>query len=453
MVIGMADESVRALLRAFNQVATEVASKADKAVDSAAADAAADAAPRDPWLHGLGMEAGLAVLLDEYLCNCRNQAAKTAAETLLACLRPASKPASTPAPPPPAPLALDDAEVARVARMLAPMFETADPLAVVRRMCADRAEWNPDDPPLTAVEAFLGTIGAAGRAGATIAGSAALYLELVLHDDVCWWPNDIDLWVDRPADGARVLAALCAPGTLIDARHRNAVEPFDGTWPMCNGTRVDRHATTYPGASMVCSVFMGDQDSYHNRESAGGAFFDKLNQRVQVISQDLPVDASAAPGAGCLCAGAEQACSACLKRRPRVGTLNFESESIWPAGQPWKRFDLDVAAVGIRPAGLADHPDRLEIVRCCGDPKSKTVRVRPHALWTIERDGPEAVDADLMEHVVARLKKYHRRGWTNIVMPKSTVVDGLNLATPDPVLAHFERAVDSLQRPKRKRSV
>jgi hypothetical protein len=459
---GMADESVRALLRAFNQVATEVAAEAAaKAAPEGTAPAAAEPAepPCDPWQHALGMEAGLTVLLDEYLCGCRNLAAKTAAKELLECLRPAKRtqgsqagsaaPARVP-PPPPVPLTLDAAEVARVARdLLAPMFDVADPEAVVRRMCADRAEWNPDDDPLTAVEAFLGTIRAACRAGAAVAGSAALYVELVLGDDVCWWPNDIDLWVDRPADGARVLSALCAPGTPVDAGHRDKVEPFDGTWPMCNGTRVERHMTTYPGASMVCSVRMGVPDRFDAGETLGGAFFGGLGQRVQVISQDVPVDA-----AGCQCAGAEQACSACLKRRPRVGTLNFESGSIWPPGEPWKRFDLDVAAVGIRAAAgaAAGSADRLEIVRCCGDPRSKTVRVRPHALWTIERDGPEAVDTDLMEHVIRRLLKYHQRGWTEVVVPNSTVVNGCDVATPHDVLAHFDRAIDRMQRPKRKRS-
>lgn len=349
----------------------------------------------------------------------------------------------------------DDVLVERAGALLASMFDVPDPVAAARRMCRDAQNRDPGhfDAPVPElgpprVERFLRAIQTCCRAGATIAGSAALYVECVVEatEPLGWFPNDIDAWVDHPTDGARVLDALVPIGAPVRAMHRTeGAQPWRGYWPSRRSglagdwqpawRRLERAPAVYPGASMVCTVVLDDQ------------------QRVQVITQRV-VEAGgyAEPTPECRCTGPLAACAGCLKQRRApvddTGPLTAQPTGpqdrarayfdVWPKGRPEQRFDLDVVACAIR----ADERGFLQLHRAIGDPRSSTVCVRPHALWRFDGDDVVPIDREGLDAVLRRLRKYAARGWTNVVVPRETIVGGRTMTTPDEVLAEIARALE-----------
>jgi len=365
----------------------------------------------------------------------------------------------------------DVASVERVAALIGSTFDSRDPAAAAARMCRDAAAWRSGaltaaarELGATRADRFLRAIATCCRAGATVAGSAALYLERVLQDPapadadadavgLGWWPNDIDAWVDSPPQGAHVLGALIPLGSPVEAMHRSedGYAPFKGYWPGretialgipgewdgYHGGRAGHVPAVYPGSAMVCTVKVDDQ------------------QRVQVISQNsVERGGYERTAPECACSSdprSASACAGCLKQhrappaktgpldvRPLAGQLRARCYfDAWPAGRPEARFDLDTVCVTIR----ADDRGFLQIERYAGDARGATMRVRPHAMWRFAGAGDALIraDADAIAALGRRLRKYRARGWTDARVPAETVVDGRVVATPPDLIQAIER--------------
>ena len=296
--------------------------------------------------------------------------------------------------------------------------------SVITRMLTDLQRWsNPGNPKMKPMKPelvdflqlveFLEKLESCCLAGGYVAGSAAVYMELALQSPtpLGWWPNDIDCFVDSTAAGARVLAALAPLGTLIKFSDANGdLEfEFDGTWPAPAVKTNTRYEGTfsyvggfYPGGSMVCTLPRG------------------TGPQVQVVCQVSTVDTV------CGCARAtDTACGVCLKRDSGVDASN---ENIWPRGHPAHRFDLDVPGVMI--TGPLPGQTCLQVVRAFGNPVSNTIRVRPHALWTLTETGPRGSKRKHLDLVHRRLQKYARRGWHVQDIPDTCTINGVAMITP-----------------------
>jgi hypothetical protein len=261
---------------------------------------------------------------------------------------------------------------------------------------------------------FLALVRVASRHG-VVAGSAALYLELVCgasreDQTPCWHPGDIDCWLDHHTQGVAVLDAAMELFPTTASKFRRTYHMF------VDGVKV----------SGVYGGFLSDRSVVAEMTIAG--------QRLQVICQrsplfanprapeeilrhpDMPMTLATAPACGCQHKSTPTACYQCINKvGVRLGPPQCMYNISWPPGYPHTSFDMDIVCVAIRDTG-----DGLEFDRRCGDPNSKTLTVRPHALWRL-RDGQPCPTPDL-GNLRARLAKYWARGWTNIVIPEGATI-------------------------------
>jgi len=303
--------------------------------------------------------------------------------------------------------------------LIASNLRPCDAAAVASRMATDC--------PLGAAGALLmlNTLVQACRAGAVVSGSAALYLEMVRNsvlenghgDPVGWWPGDIDCWVDRPADGVRVLNALVPHGLRVEAVHRHESVVYRGEWPAARPSdRPNNPDARSPYAAEICQV-----------ELASGI-------KVQVISQKVP-EGHTQPDCGC--AVRHQVCDVCLRHAPGASTRYSDA---WPTGRPDARFDLDVPAVRVVQA----VDGRLEMRRSDGVPTRPRINIRAHALWELDaHDQPKLVGEIRLRNLEGRLQKYARCGWTEVTAPAVVVVNGQAIVTPASVLARLGATADT----------
>jgi len=336
--------------------------------------------------------------------SCKDDAAPTRAP------EPAPEPTTAPAPErtpePAADPACAQPGLAALTSLVESTLRPRDSEAVARRMAAD-CPYGADG-----ARTMLDAVHQACRAGGVVAGSAALYLEMVrgsmltaCDQPVGWWPGDIDCWVDRPADGARVLDVLVPHSArMIRAVHRHESVVYRGEWPAARPSDRPNHpGARSPYASEICEV-----------ELAFGT-------NVQVIAQNKR-EAGTYPNCGCEVR--HQVCDVCLRHAAGLGTRYSDS---WPTGRPDARFDLDVPAVRVVQA--ADG--RLKMRRTDGVPTRPRINIRARALWELdEHDQPQPIGETRLRNLESRLQKYALRGWTDVTMPASVVVNGQRVATP-----------------------
>jgi len=317
---------------------------------------------------------------------------------------PAPEPTPEPTPEPAPDPACAPSGLAALTSLVESTLGRRDAAAVARRMAADCPYGS------GGARTMLDAVYQACRAGGVVAGSAALYLEMVRgtitagESAVGWWPGDIDCWVDRPADGVRVLDVLVPHSARrIRAVHRHESVVYRGEWPAARPMDNPNHpGARSPYASEICEV-----------ELAFGT-------NVQVIAQNIG-DLS---NADCGCAVRHQVCNVCLRHAAGLSTRYSDS---WPRGRPDARFDLDVPAVRVVQA--ADG--RLAMLRTDGVPTRPRINIRARALWELdEHDQPQPIGETRLRQLESRLQKYALRGWTDVAMPASVVVNGQRLATP-----------------------
>lgn len=248
---------------------------------------------------------------------------------------------------------------------------------------------------------FVSVVCACCRAGGIVAGSAALFLELVCRGDAPdWKPGDVDCWVDCRKTASRVLDRL----TRVSG---------DKTMVVQRSGR--RFSVNYDGSLWACGP-MGIGDPEAPGASVMGEV-DVLGTRVQVIAQNSGVAAHdlehSSAVVDCLCHQRPATmCQECGKRRSQPGfDVDDTYFTSWPLGQPHARFDLDITCVAVRVAN-----DHLAIDRRCGDP-SGAVALRPQSLWLLGQDGPELRPPAEIERLAGRIGKYAARGFSRVVIP------------------------------------
>ncbi len=263
-----------------------------------------------------------------------------------------------------------DEPVDRLASALAARLPTAPPEAAAW-MRADMGEL---------AEPFVAAIDLAARHG-PVAGSAALYLEILSQGrQPGFAPGDIDCWLDTQDQEHELHKAALEAGGRRDFSG-NGLHNFAGT--------------------NVSNLVLG-------------------GVRVQTLTHFARVTD------WCQC-GMTEACELCVGGQREGGY----TVPIWPAGQPQRVFDIDVACVAVLADGPADRP-RYRIERTIGNARDSTVTLLPAALWRVSHGQPVSADLEVMRR---RLAKYRARGYDTVRIPMDFRVAGQVVETPAKVFA------------------
>jgi hypothetical protein len=267
------------------------------------------------------------------------------------------------------------------------------------------AAWMAEDfGTVDRAETFWGVVGAAlAHPGTPVAGSASLYLEILADNRRPGFaPHDVDCWADS-VDLANQLGARVA----------KPIETVQTTYNGRSATRAWRpnlfsELSNRPG---LVGEKTGAAAKYPANTMAM-TFGAKTTVPLQVITHFATSDVDQ-----CSCdQGRHQACRLCL-----ASTVNNNGYGVpaWPAGQPQRRFDLDIVCVAL------DH--EFKFTRTCGSSRSKTITLLPTAVWRIDADGPVLAD---MRILARRLHKYKGHGCETVIVPPNMVIDGRVYPTP-----------------------
>ena len=229
----------------------------------------------------------------------------------------------------------------------------------------------------------------------TVAGSAALFVEhLLASRDPGFCPGDIDAWIDATPGSphcywdteSAVAAQLCSRLTTVD--------------PLSVRLRRDS-----PGFKEVTQLQT------------------RTGIKIQLIGQYGPCLLHTDLLGECQCDPSCELCDVCLSAANSnsdvgVGLTASEPEyqtPMWTKGMPHRRFDLDVAAVALRPLpGGYFSPHRL-----FGSPESSTMRMMAVGIWRFAGQRSSLISEADCEGIRKRLRKYASRGYTKIlVAPK-----------------------------------
>ena len=205
----------------------------------------------------------------------------------------------------------------------------------------------------------------------------------------------------------------------------------------------------YPDGSVIIEVdFSGQRLQLICQHSPLEADADDDDPGAQrVINDDVAADPSLmlrATAQACQC-GADAGCGMCV-RPPTAPTAVHDGffhrpptySLAWVPGAPHSMFDLDVVCVAVRSTGAG-----LEFDRRCGEPRSRTVRVRPQGVWRLGPDPVESTAAAL-DNTFARIDKYAARGWTDVQVSDKVTLDRQTVATPQTVLDRVRRVRSAL---------
>jgi hypothetical protein len=242
--------------------------------------------------------------------------------------------------------------------------------------------------------------------GATVAGSAALFVEQLQRarspgDPPRWAPSDLDLWVDDRGNLPSIAARLC--DFLCDRLHVTPeLRVRTGGWKdtVLHSVTVGAVAAadfdhigleTLHGAPEADSALPSDWENGIWGEAYPGSL-----EHCEVSFGAWSVDLIASKQGSCECV-----CDACV---------HCVHCSEWPSGSPERRFDLDVVCVR-----LALDDDRVVAVRDAAAPEPGAIRLTPRATSLL-------ADPSITARLASRLRKYSLRGYREVLVPLQTTV-------------------------------
>jgi hypothetical protein len=269
---------------------------------------------------------------------------------------------------------------------------------------------------------FLRTVEFASQHG-TVAGSAALFLQRLCHPTTVpldWKANDIDVWLNSPAQGIDLLQAAHEAFPLTQGQEFREYTTFGETVyvrPWEPGTLVHEAGTQF-----VASMHIGDRIV------------------LKVICQD-PKNQPGTPSGQCYCNRNHKecvACDACIRHVVSVDHLSAATTTpdacfyalTWPCNQPHVTFDMLNASVALKRGATGslcfDN-------RCDRDPE--TLYIRPQAMWMVTGPDMTVVERpNMIAHFKKRLCKYKNRGCRSFHLPSTCVIHlpdrSVTMATP-----------------------